>query len=213
MIGQRDSSAVAELPDGRFWILGGSRDFNDRYTSEYYDGDQFRSGPVLPLDGFIDCAPCAVQVTEDITFFGNALGFLYREPTKVFEETSAPMIYPSCFSACGAATTADGSRIVVVAGGVDGNYLDRVQVLDVATGVWSVGPTLPFQVYTGTAVQTEDSFLLIGGFNGNGIGDDYLDTVLEFDPIDMSWIIRGETLPMPRRGHFIMDLDKNSVCE
>ena len=69
MIGERDESAYVELPDGRFWVLGGY-DTSDRYTTEYYNQGVFTMGPDLPTEvGSHTGYSCATQIDEDLTFF------------------------------------------------------------------------------------------------------------------------------------------------
>ena len=58
-------------------------------------------------------------MTDNITFFGNNLGFLFDSATGLFTETPQEMPLPSYEAACGAATAEDGSRMVVVAGNFD----------------------------------------------------------------------------------------------
>ena len=63
-------------------------------------------------------------------------------------------------SSCGAARTPEGNAYVVFAGGF---YDSEVHVYHVSSGIWLPGPLLPFATADAAVVQTENSFLLVGG--------------------------------------------------
>ena len=206
LLGQRCASAVAELAPGTYWIMSGL-DEDDFYTSEYYKDGEFIPGPALPLYGF-NIHPCAVQVTEDITFFGNDNAFLYRNSTGEFEDISEGMPYPFYESSCGAATMSDGSRIVVVAGGnINDERLTSVAILNLETNTWDTGPELPQQLSLASVVPTESSFLIVGGY-----GSDIYDTILEFDPVLMAWVQKEKALAKKRYGAFAVQVEKQKYC-
>ena len=74
LLSAREDSAFTARSDGGFWVLSGLVD-NDPYTSEVYEVGSFSLGDVLPQDGYErDCGPCAVRVSDDVTFFANTKG-------------------------------------------------------------------------------------------------------------------------------------------
>ena len=208
MMGNRVGSAVAELPNDRFWILSGNQ-YGDQYSTEYYEDNTFISGPRITDEGY-DFYPCAVQISDDLTFFANGASYIYSAERGTFETTNEQMLFPSKNSACGAATTADGSRIVVLAGGFDTPLSSLVQILDVSTETWTFGPDLPTSIYSARTVQTPKSFLIVGG--RSRVTNDYSDAILEFDPVNYGWIVRNETLALARRGFYMIDVDKDRFC-
>ena len=72
MVLPRVDTVGAELPNGTFWIMG-SYSGAQEYTTELYNEGFFTAGPDLPDYGHVGI-PCATQVTDDITFFGNDFG-------------------------------------------------------------------------------------------------------------------------------------------
>ena len=131
---ERIYAPEVRLPDGRYWILGGQE---SEETSEHYIDGEFVPGPALPSDGS-NSHPCAVQVTEDLTFFGNRKGYLYSASANEFVETADPMLWYAYPSMCGAVTDpADGKRYVIVAGGYDADgVFAKTQVYDVEASTY-----------------------------------------------------------------------------
>ena len=207
LLGSRLSSAAVELANGTFWIMSGL-DEEDRFTSEMYQDGEFTLGPALPQEGF-NSNPCAARITDTLTFYGNNRAFIHNTETGQFQETGRP-IFPAYKSACGAARRPDGSRIVVVAGGqLDTDFLDRVQILDVATGRWTEAPVrLPYPLVYARTVALRDSFVIAGGTNF----DDYQSSLFQFDPVDYSWITLDERLSQARRSFFLIDVAYDKYC-
>ena len=186
--------------------MAGKRD--DCYTTEFYQNGNFTSGPDLPPDSYATY-PCATQVTDDLTFYGGGtFSYLYSHSAGEFQIVKALFPAPHYGAACGSATMADASRVVVVAGGSWNTFLKSVFILDISTNKWTEGPELPYNVTRATVVPTEDSFLLVGGYNV-----DPFDTILEFDPINMAWFLREETLAIGRHGFWVIDVDEERFCE
>ena len=128
MTDEREYSAVVELPNGTFWILGGK--YNKR-TTEIYDNGEFTPGPDLPED-FSGDSPCATQVTDELTFIGGeTFEHLYSATTGAFEKTADLMLNSAERAACGSATLANGNRAVVVAGGNYDNYVSASMIYDI----------------------------------------------------------------------------------
>ena len=122
------------------------------------------------------------------------------------------MLHSTYAAACGTATRPDGSKLVLVAGGQRAvEYLTEVQVYDVDEGQWFMGPELPVKTYGAEAIQTGDSFFVIGGIKG-GTNFDYLSGIYEFDPVNMAWITREERMGTGRRDFFVIDVDREVYC-
>ena len=81
---------------------------------------------------------------------------------------------------------------MVLAGGNSAG--NQVQMLDVTTMTWQRGPNLPTNIEHATAVPFGRSFLVTGGW--------LTSSILQFDPDQLDWIIRNETLPETRGFHY-----------
>ena len=207
MTGSRVDTTSVEFPNGTFWIMGSYRG-PDVYTTELLDGDIFVDGPSLPLLGNVGF-PCSTQVSNDITFYGNNFGYLYEDGIGDFERTE-DMLYTAYGASCGAATLQNGTKIVVVAGGITSSTAQsRVQIFDLETRQWSEGPPLPSPLKYGLSVPYGNSFLVVGGRNEQNTD---VGTVYQFDPINLSWIIRPEALALPRSYFFMTSVDKERFC-
>ena len=92
-------------------------------------------------------------------------------------------------------TLPSGSQVYVVAGGSNyEGYPVSSEIFDLSSQTWSPGPDLPFPVLFATSVPFGDTFLVVGG-----IGDgEYLQSILEFDPVANDWIVRPERLSVGR---------------
>ncbi len=85
---------------------------------------------------------------------------------------------------------------IVVAGGDGGSrLLQSSEIYNTGTGVWREGPPLPDAFDDMASVQYEDTFLVIGGFDGSSTR---LDTIYQYDPNSESWVLRPERLASPR---------------
>ena len=84
-------------------------------------------------------------------------------------------------------------------------------IYNLATGNWTLGPNLPFRLKSGKVIPTENSFLIVGGSPDEPF--DFLDTVLEFDPATMGWIVREEAqMGVARYLHFAVEVDEKKFC-
>ena len=93
-----------------------------------------------------------------------------------------------------------------------GEVEDRTRVLDVGSRTWMEGPALPQENGLGAVMQTEDSFLIIGGYTLNAARDViYYDSILEFDPTAEEWMVRSGTLEVSRSDFFMISVDKNNI--
>ena len=147
-------------------------------------------------------------MTDDLTFFGTGRGYMFSWLEQTFSETEDPMPYPSIEASCGSATTEDGSRIIVVAGGYyDSTSQSRVQVFDGRT--WSLGPELPMPLAQGRVVSTRNSFLIVGGRSGSSGG---VDTILEVNPRNMTWETRSETTQHDYYMQYVVPVESKLFC-
>ena len=83
-------------------------------------------------------------------------------------------------------------------------------------GLWSSGPRLPSPLNAATVVQLETTFLAVGGVDTEGFtGVDpvYADTVLEFDVVNMDWVVRPERLNVARSSAFVTAVDAELYCD
>ena len=75
-------------------------------------------------------------------------------------------------------------QYIVIAGGDSSDQYTSSDIFDFDTMTWTAGPTLPNDVCYAANVQYGNTFLKVGGYCSN--------TILEFDPICMDWIVRDE---------------------
>ena len=91
----------------------------------------------------------------------------------------------------GLVTLKNGTRAVVVAGGVDER---TTEFFNLDTKIWSFGPDLPYDINQGASVQVDDTFLIAGGKTGSN----YLENLIKFDTESESWIEMSQKLPIGR---------------
>ena len=208
LIGRRWHSAYAEFGTGAYWILSSNLD-DAKGTSEIYENGVFREGPSLAALSNADY-PCAAKVDDDITFYIGTRAYAYSRAQDRFLDISSNLPLRER-SSCGAFTASDGSRRVVVAGGIDNSFneVEEVYIYDFDTGEWTRGPDLPIADRLAREVQTEKSFFLLGGRADN---NEYLDTVIEFDPIAEQWILRDETLSRGKYLFYAAPIDASLFC-
>ena len=92
--------------------------------------------------------------------------------------------YPSC----GLIQNPENGPKVVLAG------YGSSEIFNLASETWRDGPETPY-FYAAASTQLQDTFLVIGGTNGDG-----LDTIYEFDHINYDWILRPERLSQQKYG-------------
>ena len=59
---------------------------------------------------------------------------------------------------------------------------------------WSFGKDLPYSIRYGASVQLENTFLIVGGYNGS-----YLNTLWKYDQLNEDWIQLNQTLKTARQ--------------
>ena len=75
--------------------------------------------------------------------------------------------------------------------------ISSVEILDLSSLSWRPGPPLPRAIRGAASVQFGDSFLVVGGQDGDGAS---LSSVYEYNPVDEEWALRAEELSLGRRG-------------
>ena len=98
--------------------------------------------------------------------------------------------------------------MVVMAGGLYASQSKEVAIY--VDGEWAEGPELPFKLTDGKVIQSETSFLIVGGYSSDS--GEYVGTILEFDPIGMGWIPREETLEVGRGRHYAVAVNRELFC-
>ena len=115
-------------------------------------------------------------------------------------------------AACGTATLFDGTHVAIVAGGFDINTRATIAttvMYDLDKEYWMTGPDLPRPLrYTTTVPTAEGSFLLIGGTDNEA----FFDTIIEFDPMNVGWIVREEKMTWTRNRVFAVEVDSGDFC-
>ena len=138
--------------------------------------------------------------------------YLYKATTGQFTETADPMPISADQAACGTATLPDGSRVAIVAGGFDLDTFSTIattRMYDVDKGFWMAGPDLPRPLrLSATVPTTEGSFLLFGGVDN----EYYYDTIIEFDPVNVGWVVREETMTWNKDRVFAVEVDREDYC-
>ena len=82
----------------------------------------------------------------------------------------------------GLVTYPNGDQGILVAGG---RYSETsVEFLNLDTQTWEPKQSLPYDIYYGSLVPFQDSFLIVGGYS-NEMG--YLDTVFYYNPALDQW--------------------------
>ena len=198
------NSAVVPTEDGGYWIAGGRTGPRD---SLYFDGvSKFTPGPNLPLSFH---GGCMIKLNSDETLFVNEIHrphAIYNNRTETWTWVPAPDLDLDA-TACGISSDSAGQpEYVVVAGG---HYMgDRVLLFDISNRTWIEGPALPEPRAAAALIPHERSFLLLGGRGGDP--SDWrinTDSILEFDPDNLGWIRRPETLPTPRCAFYYTLID------
>ncbi len=96
---------------------------------------------------------------------------------------------------CGSATRADGSQVVVFAGGVEAPNdissniaVTTSYIYDVDGDFWTPGPSLPEPRTWGRAVQYQNTFVIVGG-GDDFFGDpsSFVSSIVRYDPDGQEW--------------------------
>ena len=97
--------------------------------------------------------------------------------------------------------------MIVVAGGLGTGFDAAVQIYDLPSGPWRLASnSLPHYLREGEVVDIEDTFLIVGGYDGP-LYDATTDEILQFNPDDETCTIREERLALGRTAHFAALVD------
>lgn len=205
--------AVGFVVNDDLWFVLGGKDHDAENkpvlnSSITYNAGNFYSGDGLPYAAYF---PCVASLNETHVFFaGGNDGTRTRKEAHILEVgpwtwTRLPdMRHERYRVSCGKV----GNKIVVVGG--DPNQ-DSSEVFSLDTLRWTEGPGVPTasgrfwacpQVY-----QMEDTFRLLGGYDGDG----WLDTVFEFDPEVFGWRTMGERVARNRDSHGVVAVAEELV--
>ena len=160
--------------------------FFSRINTELFDGDGFEQGPVLPYEAYDHCA---IEVEPGVVFMAGgssssteAVAYTIDVGTGEVEELPG-MPQARNKHACGIVPNPDGQGMdIVVAGGQDNSYLESVVIYNTESGTWRPGPFLPNTVAHAGYHPYGDTFVIIGGTDG-----DRLDTVYMYDFMAEDW--------------------------
>ncbi len=106
---------------------------------------------------------------------------------------------------CGSATRADGSQVVVFAGGVEAPNdissniaVTTSYIYDVDGDFWTPGPSLPEPRTWGRAVQYQNTFVIVGG-GDDFFGDpsSFVSSIVRYDPDGQEWEVLEQQLEDP----------------
>ena len=97
----------------------------------------------------------------------------------------------------------------MVAGGDIPGFEASVQIYDIASGTWRLSDQfLPHYLRESEVVQYGDTFLIVGGHDGD-MYSDTSDEILQFNPDDETWLVREERLSSPRAGAYVAFVDSD----
>lgn len=201
LIDPRRGIISVEVSPNKYWILG---EFGSgSTTTEIYEDGQFTQGPDVPEAVSF---PCAVRITDDLTFLGgtdttNAYVFDWRS----MEFTLYPDVLtnPARGSICGLTTDPGGAQSIVIGGG--GVYRFWTEIIDLQTMTTRRGPVVPDVGY-GDSVPFRNTFLVVGGGE-----NDRRNTILEFDVVNEVFVERPEHLAMGRLDAYVAFVDDSQV--
>ncbi len=209
-------SAGDTIKGKKIIVVGGYTEDGPTNTTEivYADG-RVSFGEELPL-GLM--SHCAVAINETTVFIAGGIdadhellnrAFIYDVVNGNLEEV-APMPHKRAAHVCGLIRKKDGNEYkeaVVVAGGFGetAGAFPYVDVYVLHNGAWVPGPELDAPAIGASAVQVNDSFIVVGGENSNMIHELHVDR--------WQWVERKETLKAPRSMMVAMAVSKSLLKE
>ncbi|KAF9137117.1 hypothetical protein BGX30_010531 [Mortierella sp. GBA39] len=112
--------------------------------------------------------------------------------------TSGPSLPGARLDAC-AATSDDGSKIIVFGGELDvASFLSSIYVLDVATQIWKRGPDVPTQRSQSACAYHDGQFIVFGGTGSKNMSEDMHTTQpLVFDVQALIWVLQFAPKEVP----------------
>ena len=214
MTSERSYAAAANIDDTH-WLITGSYEIPDDFTSEIFDSERpafqvslynyYKHSSVLQfLFTYQEFVGLPVSRSyHSLVFINKSSVFLlndYFETNEVFSLSTLDgqwKVLPNTnisriIGQAGRITFPDQTQAVVITGG---ERLDSTEVFSLDTQQWSNFARLPIDISYGASVQYEDSFLIVGGYSFN---DGELDTIYRFNVIDNSWDLLPQRLGFPK---------------
>lgn len=181
-----------------------------RYTS---DGELFGNLPPMPM-GFLRHCVVALDgddlfVTGGITSSGRSgKSFLYHSDTMEWEVLQ-DIPTPRNDMACAMVHNSAGEQEIIAAGG---DYVETVEIYNLQSGQWRTGNPFPDNgIFDATVVPLEESFLLVGGYDGYPLT---LDTIYKYNKDNDTWSLLETRLPSPAEKPIalLVDIDIFPSC-
>jgi len=168
------------------------------YTSEVIDADgNTESGFDLPDDTRYTCS--IEDNDEDRVILTG--GSDTRNKVSVFDKNGFVEQLPDLLTgrydhACGFFINNDNNKVLLVAGGLNSDYLKSTETLIIGSASWQTAGSLPNAVRGIRGVSISNRIISTGGYNFG----EYFDSVLEFNQETRDWKLVGH-LSKPRAVH------------
>ena len=193
------SGLATAVMDGKLFAIGGS----DDSSVEIYDPTtgQWAAGTALPATNYNSTA---LTVNDSIWLLGGNAngggGQVLRLAPNSNQWTSLPnMATPRTSSGM----VLFDKKVWAIGGAANGQYLDSVEVFDLASNSWSSGPSLTVPRQHPMAWTAHGKIYVAGGRTSNWT---YYDSIEVFDPTTNQWSIVGN---MPEKksmsGHVVVN--------
>jgi hypothetical protein len=179
----RAEAAAAQLQDGKLLIIGGSNTSVGLNSAEILTEKGWESNiPSLPVTFQGHCIVTVNATTVLViggyqsVYSGKAFYFTFGEESW----TKAPELkYKRGYHSCGRIRKDTGSieMSIIVAGGYDVSSLSSVELLDIGSNEWKIGPELPFAIYRSQMVGDQNGGVVLIGGESSSIA--YLDTIFQ----------------------------------
>ena len=187
---------------GGEFITEGSSPYLD--TTIIYRNGNFETGQKLPSPAFY---PCVVPVNGTHVFYAGGYegpggkSDAYLLEVAIWKWTRLDdMVYGRYQHSCGKA----GSDIVVVGGCCSNLVKTTSEIFSLETMYWTSGPAIPQtpdgSLSNAAVAQFENTFFILGGLSGNT----RLDSVFEFDAMNIVWKKRKEKLSTGKFDHAVV---------
>ena len=191
------ASARAVTVGNKLWITGGFDDsLYELKSTEFVDPDcgTVQDGPDLPHEL---SSHCLVMVNSTLAmllgglnthFYTDYQTWFYNFENEDSSWVEGPTFIQSRYShVCGKIKDLkDGKTVIVAAGGI---FDESTEVLIPDSGEWIIGPNLPHErsEAVGLTTPSEDSFLLIGGYNYDTTQEEDSIYKLQCYNLDCAW--------------------------
>jgi len=181
--------------DGKVYLLGGL-DSRGRILSSVVEYDPstgaWASKASLPQP----VALAAAAATESAIYLvGGRSGSAILADTDVYDQTvdSWSQMEPMTTARWSHMAAVVGQKLYVM-GGIKGKggsrrTLDSVEILDLETGTWTAGESLPGAVHSSAVAVSDGKIFVLGGRKGTGTSGSGSDRVFVFDPDEGAWSV------------------------